>query len=307
MTTSNRSGIFLAILAAALYAISTPFSKLLLESIPSTMLAGLLYLGAGLGMAVIALIRRVRKAPRTEIPFTRSDIPFVLLMIVLDIAAPVLLLLGLSSSSAASASLMGNFEIVATAIIALCLFREAISPRLWGGIALVTLSCTLLSFEDVSALRLSAGSLFILGACLCWGIENNCTRRLSGKDPLVIVLLKGIFSGLGSLSIGLFLGERTSSFVAVPAALAVGFVAYGMSIFCYVYAQRMLGAARTGAYYAVAPFIGTALSLVIFRDAPPATYVAALLLMAVGAFLAAGDEPLLKRRRSNQPQTNRKK
>ena len=307
MKASHRTGIFLAILAAALYAISTPFSKLLLVSIPSTMLAGLLYLGAGLGMAVIALTRRIRQAPRAEHPLSRSDVPFVLLMIMLDIAAPILLLLGLSTSSAANASLMGNFEIVATALIALCLFREAISPRLWGGIALVTLSCALLSFEDITAFRLSSGSLFILGACLCWGLENNCTRRLSDKDPLIIVLLKGIFCGLGSLSIGLFLGERPSSFVAVPAALAVGFVAYGMSIFCYVYAQRMLGAARTGAYYAVAPFIGTALSLMIFRDPPPATYVAALLLMAAGAFLAAKDEPLFKRRRSIHPQAHHRK
>ena len=180
MKPSNRRGILLAILAAALYAISTPFSKLLLDAIPSTLLAGLLYLGAGLGMAVIALVRRIRRTPQTSAPFSRSDTPFVLLMIGLDIAAPILLLLGLSTSSAASASLLGNFEIVATALIALCLFREAISPRLWGGIVLVTLSCALLSMEDVTALRPQAGSLFILGACLCWGIENNCTRRLSG-------------------------------------------------------------------------------------------------------------------------------
>ena len=155
----------------------------------------------------------------------------------------------------------------------------------------------------MSALRLSEGSLLILGACVCWGIENNCTRRLSDKDPLMIVLLKGIFSGTGSVVIGLILGQRVSSFVAVPATLAVGFVAYGLSIFFYVYAQRMLGAARTGAYYAVAPFIGTALSLAIFRDPPPATYPVALALMAVGGFLAATDEPLFKRRK-NPPNNN---
>ena len=115
----------------------------------------------------------------------------------------------------------------------------------------------------------------------------------------MIVLLKGIFSGMGSVVIGLVLGQRVFSFVAVPVTLAVGFVAYGLSIFFYVYAQRMLGAARTGAYYAVAPFIGTALSLAIFRDPPPATYLMALALMAIGAFLAAKDEPLFKRRKKN--------
>lgn len=305
MRSSNRNGILLAILAAALYAINSPFSKLLLDYVPSTLMAGLLYLGAGLGMGVIALIRRVRKTKSPAEPFTRADLPFVLAMIGLDIAAPILLLLGLSMTSAANAALLNNFEIVATALIALCVFRESISPRLWGGIAFVTAACALLSFEDVTALRPEAGSFFILGACICWGIENNCTRRLSGRDPLLIVLLKGIFSGTGSVVIGLCLGQRISSLVAVPAAvsatLAVGFVAYGLSIFFYVYAQRMLGAARTGAYYAVAPFIGTALSLAIFRDPPPATYFVALALMAAGAFLAAKDEPLLKKRRNKPP------
>ena len=303
MCASNRKGILLAILAAALYAISSPLSKLLLDAVPPTLLAGLLYLGAGLGMGVIALVRRLLHTPRTEEPFTRSDAPYVLAMIGLDIAAPILLLLGLSMTSAANASLLNNFEIVSTALIALCLFREAVSPRLWGGIVLVTLSCALLSLEDVTALRPSAGSLLILGACLCWGIENNCTRRLSGKDPLTVVLFKGIFSGLGAICIGFCSSERPASLVAVhaipaiAAALAVGFVAYGLSIFFYVYAQRMLGAARTGAYYAIAPFIGTALSLAIFRDPPPATYFAALVLMAAGAVLSATDEPLFKRRK----------
>jgi drug/metabolite transporter (DMT)-like permease len=299
MKVSNRNGILLAILAASLYAINFPFSKLLLNYVPSTLMAGLLYLGAGMGMGIIALLRRIRKTPGTEEPFSRIDIPFVVAMIVLDIAAPILLLLGLSMTTAANASLLNNFEIVATALIALGVFREAISPRLWSGIAFVTAACVLLSFEDVSAFRLSGGSLLILCACVCWGIENNCTRRLSSKDPLMIVLLKGIFSGMGSVVIGLVLGQRVSSFVAVPATLAVGFVAYGLSIFFYVYAQRMLGAARTGAYYAVAPFIGTALSLAIFRDPPPATYLMALALMAIGAFLAAKDEPLFKRRKKN--------
>ena len=297
MKSSNRNGILLAILAAALYALNAPLSKLLLEYIPSTLMAGLLYLGAGAGMGVIALIRRAKGSPQKSAPFTRSDLPFVLLMIGLDIAAPILLLLGLSMTTAANASLLNNFEIVATALIALCVFRESVSPRLWGGIAFVTAACALLSFEDITALRPSAGSLFILGACVWWGIENNCTRRLSEKDPLIIVLLKGVFSGTGSLLIGLALGERPSSLVAIPATLAVGFVAYGLSIFFYVYAQRMLGAARTGAYYAVAPFIGTLLSLVIFQTPPPPSYFVALALMAVGAYLAAEDKPILKRRK----------
>lgn len=300
MKKTKNIGILLAILAAALYAVNSPFSKLLLDYMPPTLMAGLLYIGAGLGMGVIALVRRVRKTNDAEKKITRADLPYTVAMIVLDIAAPIFLLLGLSYTTAANASLLNNFEIVATALIALMIFKERISPRLWVGILFVTASCALLSFEDISSLDFSLGSLFILLACICWGVENNCTRRLSDKDPLEIVLLKGIFSGLGSVIIGLCLGERFGRLWSVIAVLAVGFVAYGLSIFFYVYAQRMLGAARTSAYYAIAPFIGTLLSLVIFRDMPHYTYFIALGLMVVGAWLCSSDKPLFKGQRKKR-------
>lgn len=285
-------GILLAVLAAALYAINSPFSKLLLGYMPSTLMAGFLYIGAGMGMVVIALVRKVKKSEREEEKITRADLPYTLAMIVLDIAAPIFLLLGLLHTTAANASLLNNFEIVATAVIALMIFKERISPRLWFGILFVTASCLLLSFEDISSISFSFGSLFILLACVCWGIENNCTRRLSSKDPLEIVLLKGIFSGLGSVIIGFCIGERITVLWSIFAVLILGFVAYGLSIFFYVYAQRILGAARTGAYYAVAPFIGTLLSLLIFRELPSYTYFIALGLMVVGAWICSSDEPL---------------
>ena len=293
---SVRSGIFLAVLAAALYAVNAPFSKILLQYLPSTLMAGFLYIGAGLGMGVIALFRKAKGSATVESRLTKAELPYTLAMIVLDIAAPIFLLLGLTSTTAASASLLNNFEIVATAVIALAVFREKISLRLWGGILCVTVSCAMLSMEDITDLRFSVGSLFILLACVCWGIENNCTRKLSSKDPLQIVLLKGIFSGTGSVIIGLIIGERITVLWSVLAVLAVGFVAYGLSIFFYVYAQRLLGAARTSAYYAIAPFIGTLLSLAIFREMPPATYFIALALMVVGACLCASDEPLFRKR-----------
>ena len=296
MKKTTTTGILLAILAAALYAINSPFSKLLLDYMPSTLMAGFLYIGAGVGMCVIALIRKARKTERTEERITKNDLPYTLAMIVLDIAAPIFLLLGLSYTTAANASLLNNFEIVATAIIALMIFKERISPRLWFGILFVTASCALLAFEDISSLKFSVGSLFILLACLCWGIENNCTRKLSSKDPLEIVLLKGIFSGLGSVIIGLCIGERIAVLWSVFAVLGVGFVAYGLSIFFYVYAQRMLGAARTSAYYAIAPFVGVLLSLLIFQVVPHYTYFIALGLMVVGAWLCSSDEPILKRK-----------
>lgn len=282
-----------------MYAVNSPFSKILLDYMPPTLMAGFLYLGAGLGMGAIALVRKAKKSKKNESGLTKAELPYTLAMILLDIAAPICLLIGLRATTAANASLLNNFEIVATAIIALMIFKERISPRLWFGILFVTLSCALLSFEDISGLRFSFGSLFILLACVCWGFENNCTRKISSKDPLQIVLLKGIFSGLGSLIIGLVIGERITVLWSVVAVLAVGFVAYGLSIFFYVYAQRMLGAARTSAYYAIAPFIGTLLSLAIFRELPHYTYFIALGLMAIGAWLCANDEPIFKRTKKN--------
>jgi drug/metabolite transporter (DMT)-like permease len=262
------------------------------------MMAGLLYIGAGIGMGFVYLVRRTRGivSAETNERFTKSDIPYTAAMIGLDIAAPIFLLLGLSYTTAANASLLNNFEIVATSIIALMVFKEKISPRLWCGIIFVTLSCALLSIEDVTSLQFSYGSVFILLACLCWGIENNCTRRLSDKDPLQIVVVKGLCSGVGSIIIGFILGERITVWWSILAVLGVGFVAYGLSIFFYVYAQRLLGAARTSAYYAIAPFIGTLLSLIIFRDMPPYTYFAALALMIVGAWLCSSDEAIFKKK-----------
>lgn len=298
MKQSTGKGIALAILAAVLYAIHSPFSKLLLDDMPPTLMAGFLYVGAGVGMGLVALARRWKKTPRAEEKITRADLPPTLAMIVLDIAAPIFLLLGLSRTTAANASLLNNFEIVATAMIALFVFKEAVSPRLWSGILFVTASCALLSVEDVAGLHFSLASFFVLLACVCWGVENNCTRKLSNKDPLEIVWLKGIFSGVGSLTIGFLSGERVQTLWSVFAVLSLGCVAYGLSIFFYVYAQRYLGAARTSAYYAIAPFVGTLLSLLIFRDPPPYTYFIALGLMVIGAWLCSSDKPLLGKNRT---------
>lgn len=285
-------GIFLAVLAAALYAVSAPFSKILLDYVDPAMMAGLLYIGAGLGMGAVALVRKKAGKENAEKPFTKNQIPYIIAMIVLDIAAPISLLFGLNMSEAANASLLNNFEIVATALIALAVFREKISPRLWLGIIFIATSCALLSFEGKGAFAFSEGSFFILLACVFWGIENNCTRALSENDPLNIVLLKGIFSGGTSLVLALVIGEKALDIWSVFAVLAVGCVSYGMSIFVYVYAQRILGAARTSAYYAVSPFIGTAVSLLIFSGRPGIQYFSALGIMIIGAWLSSSDEPI---------------
>jgi len=284
---TTKKGILLAILAATLYAINSPLSKLLLDFIPPTLTAGFLYLGAGIGMGITAIFRNLSKTEKTEISLSKNELPYTVAMVLLDIVAPICLLFGLSLTTSANASLLNNFEIVATAILALVIFKEKISKRLWLGILAVTTSCLLLSFEDFSSFKFSFGSLFILLACICWGFENNCTRKISSKDPMQIVIIKGIFSGLGSIIIGFIIGERITYLWAIFAVLIVGFIAYGLSIFFYVHAQRTLGAAKTSAYYAVAPFIGTLLSLIIFQTLPSYNYFIALAIMIVGAWLCS--------------------
>ncbi len=275
----------LAFLAAALYALNAPLSKLLLQDVSPAMMAAFLYLGAGIGMLAIGLIRSCVRRQPFRLHFTRKDAPYVAGMTALDVAAPILLMLGLTMTSSASASLLNNFEIVATTLIAMLLFREKISKRLWLAIGLITLSGVLLSLDEGGSLHFSSGSLLVLLACVCWGLENNCTRMLSHGDPLEVVVAKGIGSGLGSLLIGLCAGEPLPAAATMPLILLLGFVAYGLSIYCYVYAQRGLGTAKTSAYYAVAPFISVFLSLLIFREIPSLLFTAAFLLMAAGTWL----------------------
>lgn len=285
----HNIAVFQAILAAALYAISSPLSKLLLLNISPIMMAAFLYLGAGIGMSVLGLIRNKTQKEIKEARLTKRELPFIIAMVVLDIAAPIFLMFGLTMTNAANVSLLNNFEIVATAIIALFLFKEIISKRLWVAIILITLSSILITVEDTSSFSFSIGSVFVILACICWGFENNCTRKLSVKDPLQIVVIKGFGSGLGSFIIALAVGEHITNYMYIPAILLLGFFAYGLSIFFYVYAQREIGAAKTSAYYAVSPFIGVILSFIMLGERPNLMFGIALTVMIIGAYLASID------------------
>jgi len=196
---------------------------------------------------------------------------------------------GLRMASSANASLLSNFEIVATTLIALFVFHEAVSTRLWVAIGFITLSSILLSFEGAESFRFSYGSLLVLAATVCWGLENNCTRNISSKSTFEIVILKGIFSGLGSLIIALLSGEHFPVVTDLLMVLLLGFVAYGLSIFLYVRAQNVLGAAKTSAYYAVAPFVGALFSFILWKEQLSGRFFAALLVMIVGSVLVVLD------------------
>lgn len=279
-----------AILAASLYAINSPISKLLLIELSPTMMAALLYIGAGIGLTIIVGVKKSIGKETKELPLAKRDLPYTIGMIVLDIVAPILLMIGLKFQAASNASLLNNFEIVATSIIAMCIFKEVISKRLWIGIFFITLSSIILTIDDISSFSFSIGSLFVLLACICWGFENNCTRKISERNPLQIVIIKGFFSGIGSLIIAVILREITTNIGYIFMALCLGFVAYGLSILFYIYAQRDLGAAKTSAYYAIAPFIGALLSLIIFREIPSISFLIALIIMLIGTYYTTTDQ-----------------
>lgn len=287
MKNSRTAAIFYALAAALFYALNVPCSKLLLAHIPPTYMAALLYLGAGVGVGTLYLFRI--RTERREERLSREDLPYAVGMVVLDVAAPILLMTGVNLGSSSNASLLGNFEIAATTVIALAVFHETVSKRLWAAVALITLSSAVLTFEGGGSLRFSLGSLFVLGAAACWGLENNCTRSISEKSAYQIVTVKGLCSGGSSLAAALLLGERPPEPHYVPPAMLLGFVAYGLSIFTYVRAQRTLGAARTSAYYAAAPFLGALLSFLLLGEALSARYAAALLIMAAGTALVVRD------------------
>ena len=222
-------------------------------------------------------------------PFTKNDWPFIAGMIVLDIAAPIFLMTGITYGTSSNASLLGNFEIVATAIVASAIFREPVSKRLRTAIALITLSGMILTFGGAESLKFSYGSVFVLMAASFWGLENNCTRKLSSKSASMIVILKGFFSGLGSIFIALMTRENIPPLYDSLCALLLGFAAYGLSILFYVRAQETLGAAKTSAYYAAAPFIGALMSFVILREKLSGTYILALAVMLAGSLLVVID------------------
>lgn len=280
----------MAFLAAVLYGFSSPVSKILLAEIPATLMAALLYLGAGLGMLFVNLIRKNKGKKSMEAGISKKDMPYTILMILLDIAAPVLLMIGLTMTTASNAALLNNFEIVATSLIALLVFKEAVGARLWIAIGLISISSIILTVKDFSSLTFSVGSVFIVAACLSWGMENNCTRMLSLKDPLQIVVIKGFGSGLGALIISLVLKEYSADLPSILLALLLGFVAYGLSIYFYIFAQRTLGAARTSAYYAAAPFVGVLLSWIFLREEITGSFLIALVVMIAGSYFAVTEK-----------------
>lgn len=287
MMGKNMRATLFALLAASFYALNVPFSKQLLREVPPTLMASFLYFGAGAGVGILYLFHWGKETREERL--AREDLPYTIGMVALDIFAPIFLMLGVSIGSSANASLLGNFEIAATALIALLVFKEKLSRKLWAAIALITISSVILSFEGGGSLHFSLGSVLVLLAAACWGLENNCTRRISEKSTYQIVTIKGLCCGAGSFVIAKLAGEPLPGPAYVLLAMALGFAAYGLSIFLYIRAQRDLGAAKTSAYYSAAPFIGAFLAFVVNGERLTTAYLVGLLFMTAGTVFVAAD------------------
>ncbi|GEO84317.1 MULTISPECIES: DMT family transporter [Alphaproteobacteria] len=278
-------GVPLALGSAVLFGASAPLSKLLIGVVDPWLLAGILYLGAGAGLGLLSGARALIGLGNEEAPLKRADLPWLAAVILFGgVLGPLLLMLGLSLTSASSASLLLNLEGLATMAIAWLVFRENVDRRLLLGAAAILAGAVLLSWNGVG-LSLDAGGLFVAAACLCWGIDNNLTRKLSSADPVQIAMIKGIAAGATNLALALAFGAAWPGAMLVAAGAVVGLFGIGISLVMFMLGLRHLGTARTGAYFSLAPFIGAVLALIIFREAVTPQLVLAGALMALGLWL----------------------
>jgi drug/metabolite transporter (DMT)-like permease len=272
-----------ALLAALLFGGSTPFAKLLLGEVSPILLAGLLYLGSGVGLTLIRLLRGRRAE---EAPLARPDLPWLAGAVFFGgVLGPVLLMWGLAYTPASAVSLLLNLEGVFTALLAWFVFRENFDARVAWGMVLIVAGGLLLSWRGTQGLALPLGSVAVAAACLCWAVDNNLTQKVSAGDPLQVAGIKGGVAGTVNLLIALALGARLPGPPALGGALLVGFLGYGLSLALFVVALRHIGTARTGAYFSTGPFVGAAAALVLLREPVGALFFASAGLMGLGVWL----------------------
>jgi drug/metabolite transporter (DMT)-like permease len=284
----NRHAILYAILSAALFGISTPAAKVLLGSTNPEILAGLLYSGAGVGVAVLRRLAGSILAPPNarEVSLGRADMPWLAGAIVAGgIVGPVPLLLGLTRTHAAAASLLLTLEGVATALMAWFLFQENFDRRIALGMGFLVAGAAVLSWSGQTTVSNVAGPLAIIGACIAWGLDNNLTRKISLSDPLQIVELKGLVAGPVNIVLGLWIGGELPGVLPIIGATIVGFIGYGVSLALFVVALRHLGTARTVAYFSTAPLFGATASILALGEPITTQLVSAGVLMGIGLWL----------------------
>lgn len=278
-------------IAAALFGASAPISKLLLGEIAPTLMASFLYLGSGIGLFLLRYFRKLDTRFSDEARLTKNDWPWIISAVLVGgIAAPIVLMFSLKNTPASTASLLLNFEGVATTVIAVAAFKEAVGKRIWMAVLLITTASILLSWDSSGQWGFSLGAIGVLSACVLWGIDNNFTRNVSAKDPLSIVTIKGLSAGTFSLILSVSLGFSLPSFKFVLLAMVLGFFSYGLSIVLFIRAMRELGSARTSALFGTAPFVGAALSLLLFRESQGMLFFLSFPIMIIGAVFLLKEE-----------------
>lgn len=289
MISGNLRPFAYIIVSAALFGISAPVSKLLVSDISPVALAGLLYLGAFLGLALLRLSPLGRKE---ENELRREDAPYLIGSIVCGgVIAPILLMTGIASVTGIASSLLLNLEGVATALIAWLAFKEIVGRRTWTALALMTMAGVLLALETGGGETSVLGAALIVMAMFFWGLDNNLTRRIAGTGPQRIAMLKGLVAGSASLSLAFLLGQAPAMGTDVLAALLLGSLSYGASLVLFILALDALGSARTGAFFALGPFIGAVVSVPLLGEVPQLTMLPAGVLMAIGAYLLLSERP----------------
>jgi len=278
-------GVPLALASAALFGVSAPLSKLLLGTVAPQLLAGLLYLGAGVGLTVVHFGRAAFGIPAPEAPLRRADIPWLFAVVLVGgVLGPLFLMLGLNHTSASSGSLLLNLEGLATMGIAWLVFRENVDRRLLLGALAIVAGAAILSWNG-QGVRFDAGAGLIAAACAAWGIDNNLTRKLSSADPVLTTMIKGLVAGSVNVGLALLSGSVLPSAASTGAAALVGFFGVGVSLVLFVMALRHLGAARTGAYFSLAPFIGAVFALALLDEPLTLQLLLAGILMSFGLWL----------------------
>ena len=276
-----RRGGLLAIAAAILFGLSTPAAKAIVGNVQPLLLAGLLYLGSGVGLGIIILLgqrRGVRLQP--------ADVPWLLGTIGFGGAlGPALLMWGLTRTTGSAASLLLTLEGVFTALIAWVVFREPFNRRIGLGMASIFVGAVLLALRTPSGSAGALGAVAVAGACLSWAIDNNCTSKIADVDALTLASIKGVVAGAANATLALIAGSAFPTAGLIAASALVGFFGYGLSLVLFVLALREIGAARTGAYFSTAPFIGAVVGLVALREPMTASLIGAGLLMAFGVYL----------------------
>lgn len=279
-------GVVYALLSSILFGITTPFAKTLLYDITPILLAGLFYLGSGIGLSLYLLCTRNTKLAKQEASLRRADLPWLCVAIAAGgIIAPVFLMMGLATTKASAASLFLNLESVFTALIAWFVFKENFDKRILLGMIVIVLGGILLTVDLTGALSLSTGLLLVGAACLGWAIDNNLTRKISSANPAQIACFKGLGAGVTNVALALGIGAQLPSLPLALEAMTIGLLGYGVSLILFVLALRHIGTARTGAYFAVAPFIGAFLSILFLKDPISLQFFGAAALMGFGLWL----------------------